>query len=168
MILATKKYIICYLSLCDAPPILYFRDKLLYHLTCEMRILSKNATVAEKIRFYRTKRDMHGHMLAKLVGLSRYAIIYYENNQTEPLLEDLKKIATALGIEADMLYDDYYRFLDYPYSEKIKEIRKEHGLYQRQLAEILGADRRTIERWERSRTHVSRKTWNRLKDLGLL
>jgi transcriptional regulator with XRE-family HTH domain len=133
-----------------------------------MRILSKNATVAEKIRFYRTKRDMHGYMLAELVGLSRHAIMDYENNQTEPLLKDLKKIATTLGIEADMLYDDYYRFLDYPYSEKIREIRKEHGLHQRQLAKILGADRRTIERWEHGRSVIKRATWGKLKILGFL
>ena len=94
--------------------------------------------------------------------------MYYENNQTEPLLEDLKKIATALGIEADKLYDDYYRFLDYPYGKKIKEIRKEHNLYQRQLAKMLGADCRTIERWEHGRGVIKRATWEKLKDLGLL
>ena len=107
-------------------------------------------------------------MLAAMVGLSRYAIMYYENNQTEPLLEDLKKIAAALGIEADMLYDDYYRFLDYPYGEKIKEIRNNHGLFQHQLAKMLGADRRTIERWEHGRGVIKRATWEKLKSLGFL
>jgi len=116
-----------------------------------MRTISECASVSEKIRFYRTKRDIHGYMLAEMVGLSRHAIMDYENNQTEPLLEDLKKIALALVVEVDMLYDDYYRFLDYPCSEKIKEIRKERGLYQHQLAKMLGADRRTIERWEHGR-----------------
>jgi len=133
-----------------------------------MRTISESASVAEKIRFYRTKRDIPSHMLAEIVGLSRYAIMYYENNQTEPLLEDLKKIALALGIEADMLYDDYYRFLDYPCGKKIKEIRKEHGLYQHQLAKILGTDRRTIERWEHGRGVIKRATWEKLKSLGLL
>ena len=137
-------------------------------MVCEMRTLPEGATVAEKIRFYRIKRDMHGHTLAEFVGLSRYAIMYYENNQSEPLLEDLKKIAAALEIEADMLYDDYYRFLDYPYGEKIREIRKEHGLFQRQLAKMLGSDRRTIERWEHGRGEVKRKIWENLKSLGLL
>jgi len=38
-------------------------------MVCEMRTLPEGATVAEKIRFYRMKRDMHGHMPAKLVGI---------------------------------------------------------------------------------------------------
>ena len=141
---------------------------MLYHIACDIRTFPENATVAEKIRFYRTKRNMHGHTLAELVGLSRYAIMYYENNQTEPSLDDLKKIATALSIEVDKLYDDYYRFLDYPYSEKIKEIRKERGLYQHQLAKMLGSDRRTVERWERGRGVIKRATWEKFKELGLL
>ena len=133
-----------------------------------MRSISESASVSEKIRFYRTKRDISSNMLAAMVGLSRYAIMYYENNQTEPLLEDLKKIAAALGIEVDMLYDDYYRFLDYPYGEKIKDIRNEYGLYQHKLAKMLGADRRTIERWEHGRGVIKRATWEKLKSLGLL
>jgi len=133
-----------------------------------MRTISECASVFEKIRFYRTKRDISSNMLAAMVGLSRYAIMYYENNQTEPLLEDLKKIAVALDIEADKLYDDYYRFLDYPYGERIKEIRKEHGLFQHQLAKMLGSDRRTIERWEHGRGVIKRATWEKLKSLGLL
>jgi len=142
--------------------------KILYHLICEMHTLDENATVGERIRFYRTKRHILGNTLAEMVGLSRYAIMYYENNQTEPLLEDLKKIAHALGVEADVLYDDYYRFLDYPYSAKIKEIRKVHGLYQRELGEMMGVSRRAAERWESGKNVVSRSTWERLESLSLL
>jgi len=133
-----------------------------------MYTLDENASVGERIRFYRTESHILGNTLAEMVGLSRYAIMYYENNQTEPLLEDLKKIAYALGVEVDMLYDDYYRFLDYPYSAKIKEIRKVHGLYQRELGEMLGVSRRAVERWEHGKNIVSRSTWERLAGLGLL
>ena len=114
-------------------------------MACEMHTLDENATIAERIRFFRTKRNMHGETLAERIGLSRYAIMYYENNQSEPTLGDLKNIAAALGVEADMLYDGYYRFLDYPYSEGIKKIRSEHSLLQRELGEMLGVGRRAIE-----------------------
>ena len=133
---------IIYVELCDTGTVAVLGDKLLYHWTYEMRTLNENATVGEKIRFHRMKRNLHGYTLAELVGLSRYAILYYENNQTEPLLDDLKKIAAALDIEADKLYDDYYRFLDYPYFTKVKQLRKEHGLLQRELGAMLGVTRR--------------------------
>ena len=101
-------------------------------------------------------------------AISRRHIMDYENNTSEPLLEDLKKIATVLNFDVDMLFDDYYRFLNYPCGEKIKQIREERGLYQRELAAMLGSDRRTIERWEHGRGVIKRKTWEKFKELGLL
>ncbi|MCL1863773.1 MAG: helix-turn-helix domain-containing protein [Defluviitaleaceae bacterium] len=124
--------------------------------------------VGERIRFYRNKKDIYGHDLADLVGLSRHAIMDYENGRTEPVLEDLRKIAIALNVDVDKLYDDYYKFLDYPCCQKIKELRKERGLYQRELAAMLGSDRRTIERWENGRGVIKRKTWEKFRELGLL
>jgi len=155
-------------ELCDAPPVVFLRGRILYHLVCEMGKLGENATVAERIRFYRMKRDMTGDMLGRLVGLSRHAIMYYENQQRDPLLEDLKKMAVVLEIEVDKLYDDYYRFHDYPYSAKIKEIRAEHNLLQRELGAMLGATRRAVERWESGQNKVTRDVWEKLKDLALI
>ncbi len=133
-----------------------------------MRTLPENATVAERIRFYRTKRHVNGDTLAELIGMSRYAIMDYESGSAEPLLEDLKKIADALGIEADKLFDDYYRFLDYPYSERIKQIRSERGLTQKELGTMLCVGRRAVERWEHGKHKVSRETWEKLIEAKLL
>lgn len=137
-------------------------------MVCEMKTLDENATVAERIRFYRTKRNMTGDTFAELIGVSRYAIMYYENNQSEPPLNDLNKMATVLKIEVDKLYDDYYKFLAYPYSAKIMEIRKEKNLLQRELGDMLSVGRRTVERWEHGRNKVTRETWEKLKTLTLL
>jgi transcriptional regulator with XRE-family HTH domain len=111
---------------------------------------------------------MNSDKLAELIGLSRYAIMHYENNQTEPKLEDLKKMASVLDIEVDMLYDDYYRFLDYPYYVKMKEFRIERGLLQREFGAILGVGRRTVERWEHGRNEVTRERWEQFKHLRFL
>ncbi len=131
-----------------------------------MKTLPENATVAERIRFYRTKRHVNGDTLAERIGMSRHAIMDYEGGKVEPLLEDLKKMADVLGIEADKLFDDYYRFLDAPYSERIKQMRAEHGLTQKELGAMLGVGRRAVERWEHGKHRVARETWERLKELG--
>jgi len=133
-----------------------------------MRTLDEDATVAERIRFYRMKRNMTGDILAKHVGLSRHAIMYYENNQSKPSLGDLKKMATVFGIEVDKLFDEYYRFLDFPCSERIKQIRAEHNLLQRELGTMLGVTRRTVEQWEHGKHVISSKTLVQLKTLNLL
>ncbi|MCL2168575.1 MAG: helix-turn-helix domain-containing protein [Defluviitaleaceae bacterium] len=74
----------------------------------------------------------------------------------------------ALDIEADKLYDDYYKFLSYPYYVKVKEMRKERNLFQRELGEMLGVGRRAVERWEGGKTTITRETWEKLKELKLL
>lgn len=137
-------------------------------MVCDIYILDDNATVAERIRFFRLRRNLTGYMLAEIIGMSRFAIMDYENNQSEPLLDDLKKIAIALDIEVDKLCDDYYRFLDYPYTTRIKQVRIENNLLQRQLGEMLGVTRRAVERWEHGKNVVSRETWEQLVALKLL
>jgi len=163
----TDQNSIIYTMLCDTSEIAYFRDRILYHLTSEMRILEENASVAERIRFYRTKRNLSSDMLAELIGMSRFAVMDYENELTEPLLTILKKIAVALDIDPDKLYDDYYRFLDYPYTERIRLLRKEHNLTQKELGAMLGVTRHTVERWEHGVNYVTRDVWNKLLDLNL-
>jgi transcriptional regulator with XRE-family HTH domain len=133
-----------------------------------MRTLDENATTAERIRFYRMKRNMKGDTLSELAGFSRHTIMRYENNQSEPSFDDLKKVADALGIEVDKLYDEYYRFLDYPYPQRVKQMRAENNLLQRQLGEMLGVNRRAIERWEHGKHVVNREVWEQLKALELL
>ena len=92
----------------------------------------------------------------------------YENNQVEPTLNDLKLIANALDIEADKLYDDYYRFLDYPYTTRIKQLRTDKKLLQRELGAMLGVTRRAVERWEHGRNVIGRDSWEQLIALNLL
>jgi len=152
----------------DTSFITFLQGKLLYHISGKMRTLDENATVAERIHFYRTQRNMKGDTLAEEIGMSRYAIMAYENSRTEPSLSDLDEMAAVFEIEVDKLYDDYYKFLAYPYSEKIKEIRKDKNLYQRELAEILSVATNTVKRWEWQENTVSRETWDKLKDLELL
>jgi len=159
---------ICYVNLCDTDSVVQFHGKVLIHLVCEMHVLEDGASVGRRIQFYRGKRDMSGNMLAEFCKMSRYAVMDYENDVTEPSLEDLGKMATVLGVEADKLYDEYYVFLAYLYFVKIKQIRLEHHLLQRELGAMLGVQRKAVERWEHGRHKVSRETWERLGELGLL
>ena len=157
-----------YLALCDAPSIAYLGGKVLYHVVFKMRILSENSSVGERIGFYRRKRYLKSHTLGLQIGLSRYAIMDYENGKTEPSLEDLKKIAVVFDVEVDKFYDDYYRFLDYPYYARVKEIRTERKMTQARFGELLGVTPTTVKRWEWGKNKVSREVWEKMKALSFL
>jgi transcriptional regulator with XRE-family HTH domain len=158
---------ICYMVLCDTPSVAFVNGKILYHASCDMWRIDENAPLAERIRFYRTKGYMNCDTLAELTGISRYSIMRYESGETEPSLDDLKKMAAVLGIEADKLFDDYYRFLDYPYTQKLKEARAEKKITQRKLAEIMGVTAMTAKRWEYGGHVVVRGTWEMMKRFRL-
>lgn len=89
----------------------------------------------------------------------------YENNKTDPGLELLQRIADALKVPVTKLYDDYYTFLSYPYSKKLKELRAEHGLTQGELGKMLGIVAKSVARWEQGRAVVTRKQWEKLHQL---
>jgi transcriptional regulator with XRE-family HTH domain len=113
------------------------------------------------------KKCLSGEELGKIVGVSRSTILDYETGRLSPSLDMLHTIADALGINADKLYDDYYRFLIYPCSKKIKEIRVKNKLLQRELEDMLGISH-ISGRWERGEISVTRKMWTRIKKLNLL
>lgn len=153
------------MGLCDTPSITFLRGKMLYHVVCDRWYIDENASLPKKLRFYRTKGRMDCNTLAELIRVSRFAIMRYESGETEPTLEDLKKMAVVFGIEADKLYDDYYRFLDYPYTRKIREIRKEQQMTQREFGGLLGVTVSTVKRWESGRHNVPRDVWEKLNGL---
>lgn len=129
------------------------------HTVFPLHILDEKATVGERIRFYRMKRHMTGNMLAQKCGISRYAIMDYESGETEPDLLALKRIASVLEINADNLYDEYYRFLAYPYSKKLKEMRKQMKLTQKEFGNLFGVGRKTVERWESGEILTTRERY---------
>jgi len=106
--------------------------------------------------------------MGEAVGISGITIHNYETGTFHPSLELLKKLALEFGIEPDKLYDDYYRFLDFPYSEKIKQIRNSLSLGQREFAKLLGTGQSVIGSWERKESVPLRKSWERLCKKKLL
>jgi transcriptional regulator with XRE-family HTH domain len=156
------------MNLDDTPQVACFGDKILYHLTFEMNSLAENATVAERIRYYRMKRHMTDEKLAELAGISRHAIMDYETGLSEPSLMGLNNISSILNVEADKLYDDYYRFLNHPFNSLIKKIRTDNNLRQSELGRMLNVGIRTIRRWEEGINTISRATWEMIKAHGLM
>ncbi len=56
--------------------------------------------IGEKIRSIRVSRGVTQEDLAKKTGLSRSTIVNFERGKRIPRIDDLMKIAGALGVEA--------------------------------------------------------------------
>lgn len=125
----------------------YLDGKILLHAVLSKKILPRNATVAQLIRHYRETQHIFIHQLAQMTCISRYALMDYE---------------------ADKLFDDYYRFMAYPFSAKVRQTRKTLKLTQSEFGALLNVGRRAVERWEKGKTQVTRKVWERMKGKGLV
>ena len=58
------------------------------HFVYPLRTINDDATIGEKIAFYRKKRNLFGNDLSNLIGIDRVTMIRYENNQLDCPLYD--------------------------------------------------------------------------------
>ena len=59
--------------------------------------------IGARIKRCRLALRMNKAQLASKAGLTRPAITYYENRNTKPTLQSLRKLADALGVSVDYL-----------------------------------------------------------------
>lgn len=135
------------------------------HFIYPLRTINDNTTIGEKIAFYRKKRNLLSNELANLIGIDRVTMIRYENNQMDCPYEIIVKIIEVLNVDKHLLMDEYLTFIDYPYSIFVKEKRKLLKLKQYELGEMVGVNRRQIEKWEHGACMITRERYQKLKEI---
>ena len=95
--------------------------------------------------------------VAKIIGVTRDCICYWENHRTTPSLEYMPKIIQFLG------YVPY----DYPLNtlrERVITYRKSQSLSQREMAKKLNIDPSTLAELERNVRKPMKKTLEKLQE----
>jgi transcriptional regulator with XRE-family HTH domain len=80
-------------------------------------------------------------MVAKIIGANPTSILNWERGRSEPVLRFIPKILDFLG------YDPRPR--SESLADRIRAAREAQGLSQKILAERLGVDPSTVQKWER-------------------
>ena len=119
-------------------------------------------TIGDRIKFYRFGKRMMQTELAELTGIDVSTIKHYENTSSNYDLDKLSRIAEALDVNVEMLYDDYHRFLSSCYGIKVKALRQSLGFTQAAFGERYSISAKTVKEWEHERVKVSRKTYERM------
>lgn len=63
-----------------------------------------NEIIMDRLKVARKKKELTQDELAKLVGLNRNAVSFYECGRTSPTLDTIEDIMTALGITPKELF----------------------------------------------------------------
>lgn len=86
----------------------------------------------------------------------------YEREQFPIPYPTAVAFANILGIDSNLLFDEFARFMDYPYSDKLREVRKVYGLNQTDFAEKANICYSIYAKWETAVRQPSRKMYEQL------
>lgn len=86
----------------------------------------------------------------------------YEHGQFPIPYQTAVAMAEILEIERNLLFDEFAQFMDYPYSDRLREVRIAHKLNQATFAEKAGISLSIYSKWEGGSRQPSRKMYRQL------
>lgn len=125
-------------------------------------------TETNKLRYYRLKKGLRQIDVAKHIGITRNGYVGYEACQKEyynPKI--MNKLANLFEVDVYDLLDDYNRFIYDGQGKNIKKIRKELGITQKELAELMDTEVYKIKRFEQEKVRISKYNWERLMSIAV-
>lgn len=79
----------------------------------------------------------------------------------------MNKLANLFEVDVYDLLDDYNRFIYDGQGKNIKKIRKELGITQKELAELMDTEVYKIKRFEQEKVRISKYNWERLMSIAV-
>lgn len=135
---------------------------MLIHLKFCFEGIPTEQTPAAMLRYYRQRKGLTTRQLAKNVGIVPATLLMYEREKFPISYQTTVAFADILKIDRNLLFDDFARFMDYPYSDKLREVRKTYGLNQTTFAEKAGISLSIYSKWETTVRQPSRKMYEQL------
>lgn len=140
----------------------YKHGKMLMHFTFCFEGVPTEQTPAEMLKYYQQRKGLTTRQLAESVGVVPATVLMYERGQFPIPYQTAVAIAEVLEIDRNLLFDEFAQFMDYPYNDKLREVRKTYGLNQATFAEKAGISLSIYSKWEGGSRQPSRKMYQQL------
>ena len=135
---------------------------MLMHLKFCFESIPTKQTPGNKLRYYRLRKGLTTRQLAEGVGIVPATVLMYEREKFPIPYQTAVAFADILEIDRNLLFDEFTQFMDYPYSDKLREIRKVYGLNQTDFAEKANICYSIYAKWETAARQPSRKMYEQL------
>lgn len=119
-------------------------------------------TPAAILRYYRRRNGLTTRQLAESVEIVPATLLMYEHEQFPIPYQTAVAMAEVLDIDRNLLFDDFAQFMDYPYSDRLREVRKAYGLNQTDFAKKANICYSIYAKWETAVRQPSRKMYEQL------
>lgn len=121
--------------------------------------LPAEQTPAAILRYYRLRKGLTTRQLAESIGIVPATLLMYERENFSIPYKTANAMADLLKIDRNMIFDRYCKFIDYPYSKRLKDIRKIYDLNQQDFAQRAGIMWGIYSKWECGSRTPSRKMY---------
>jgi len=135
---------------------------MLMHFQFCFESIPNELTPAAMLRYYRQRKGLTTRQLAESVGIVPATLLMYEREKFPIPYQTAVAFADILEIDRNLLFDDFARFIDYPFSHRLREVRKAYGLNQADFAEKAGISLSIYSKWESGSRQPSRKMYQQL------
>lgn len=132
------------------------------HFTFCFEGVPTEQTPAAMLKYYRQRKGLTTRQLAESVGVVPATVLMYERGQFPIPYQTAVAMAKVLEIDRNLLFDHFAQFMDYPYNDKLREVRKTYGLNQATFAEKAGISLSIYSKWEGGSRQPSRKMYQQL------
>lgn len=121
-------------------------------------------TPAAVFRYYRQLKGLTTRQLAESVGVVPVTLLMYEHEKFPIPYRTAVVFADILKIDKNLLFDEFARFVDYPYSNRLRKVRRVYELNQTDFAEKANIYYSIYAKWETAARQSSRKMYEKIVD----
>lgn len=133
----------------------------------ESAALNTDNSISSKLKYYRKLNGLTRRQLEIQANIPMNSIKKYEDKNIYPTKEVSKKLATFFKLDTKYFYDSMYEeAIDI--STTLCTFMNNNNLSIKSLVKLINISEETVSSWLSNKQPISRKSYNKLKELGVL
>ena len=133
----------------------------------ESAALNIDNSISSKLKYYRKINGLTRRQLEIQANIPMNSIKKYEDTNIYPTKEVSMKLAVFFKLDTKYFYDSMYED-ELDISTTLNRFMNNNNLTIRSLAKLINASTSTVSNWLSNKQPISRKSYNKLKELGVL
>ena len=133
----------------------------------ESAALNTDNSISSKLKYYRKLNGLTRRQLEIQANIPMNSIKKYEDKNIYPTKEVSKKLAAFFKLDTEYFYDSMYEE-DIDISTTLSTFMNNNNLSIKSLVKLINISEETVSSWLSNKQPISRKSYNKLKELGVL
>ena len=133
----------------------------------ESAALNTDNSISSKLKYYRKINGLTRRQLEIQANIPMNSIKKYEDKNIYPTKKVSMKLAVFFKLDTKYFYDSMYEE-DIDISTTLSTFMNNNNLSIKSLVKLINISEETVSSWLSNKQPISRKSYNKLKELGVL